>query len=115
MFNGNHASNFLLVKEFSLRSDREIHKIIGLNAKTLLLCGRRYIPVDLKASNTQGEVVYQEEAAFSKRGDDVFFINLGVTYRIERKKTSQELKLDIQNLTNHAAPKHLIIEGQVRK
>ena len=47
--------------------------------------------------------MWYEDRAFSGRGDDVFFINLAVTYRIDRNNTSQELKLDIQNLTNNAA------------
>ena len=51
----------------------------------------------------EGETVRYEDQAFSKRGDNVFIANIAVSYRIDNKKISQELKLDMQNATNNAA------------
>ena len=47
--------------------------------------------------------VYYEDQAFSSKGDNVFIANLGISYRIDNKHISQELKLDIQNATNSNA------------
>lgn len=102
-FNGNYAGNMLFGKEFELASKAGKKKVIGINARVSLLGARRFTPIDIEASVAQEKTVYLEEKAFTKRGDDVFIANLGITYRIDRKKTSQELKLDIQNVSNNSA------------
>ena len=102
-FNGNYIGNLLFGKEFEISSRGDKKKVIGVNTKVSLLGARRYTPIDLEASVAEGETVWFEDWAFSKKGDDVFIANLGITYRIDRKRTSQELKLDIQNVTNNAA------------
>jgi len=103
MFNGNYAGNLLLGKEFKLKTEGEKKKVIGINSKVTLSGGRRFTPINMEESLAKGKTIGFEDRAFSGRGDDVFFINMAVSYRIDRYRTSQELKLDIQNLTNHAA------------
>jgi hypothetical protein len=103
MFNGNYAGNFLFGKEFKLKTGSEKKKTIGINSKVSLLGARRFTPLNREESVAKDKAVWYEDRAFSGRGEDVFFINFAVTYRIDRNKTSQELKLDIQNLTNNAA------------
>ena len=103
MFNGNYAGNFLFGKEFKLKAENEKKKTIGINSKVSLLGARRFTPINREESVAKDKAIWYEDRAFSGRGDDVFFINLAFTYRIDRKKTSQEIKLDIQNLTNNAA------------
>jgi len=102
-FNGNYTGNVLFGKEFELSSREGKKKVLGINTKVSLLGARRYTPIDLEASIAQDKTVRNEELAYSKRGDDVFMANLAITYRVDRKKTSQELKLDIQNVTNNDA------------
>ncbi|ELR72722.1 TonB-dependent receptor plug domain protein [Fulvivirga imtechensis AK7] len=102
-FNGNYIGNLLFGKEFEINSRGDKKKVMGINTKISLLGARRYTPIDLEASIAEGKTVWFEDRAFSERGDDVFIANLGITYRIDRKRTSQELKLDIQNVTNSAA------------
>src|SRR5690554_2165860 len=103
MFNGNYVGNLLLGKEFKLKTEGEKKKVIGINSKVTLSGGRRFTPINMEESLAKGKTIGFEDRAFSGRGDDVFFINMAVSYRIDRYRTSQELKLDIQNLTNHAA------------
>jgi hypothetical protein len=103
MFNGQYIGNALVGKEFQLNSRKKKNKVIGLSAKISSLGARRYTPINLEASIEQDETVYFENDAFSKKGDNVFILNFAVTYRIDNKKLSQELKLDIQNATNNAA------------
>jgi hypothetical protein len=103
MFNGNYTGNFLFGKEFTLKAGGERQKTIGVNSKVTLLGARRFTPINEKESVEKGKMIGYEKEAFSARGEDIFFINLSLTYRVDRKKTSQELKMDIQNLTNHKA------------
>ncbi|HEX6227459.1 MAG TPA: TonB-dependent receptor [Chryseolinea sp.] len=103
LFNGNYVGNILIGKEWNLNSKKEKNKVIGINAKISSLGARRYTPINLEASMAQDETVYYEDQAFSKRGDNVFIANFAVSYRIDNKRISQELKLDIQNATNNSA------------
>lgn len=101
-FNGNYAGNFLFGKEFVLNSSGSSKKVISVNAKVSLLGARRYTPINLEQSRLEKTTVFNEERAFSERADNIFIANFAVAYRIDRKKTSQEIKLDVQNLTNNA-------------
>lgn len=102
-FNGNYVGNVLFGKEFELKSNNSKKKVIGINSKVSLLGARRYTPINLEESILQDDNVLFENRAFTNRGDDIFIANLAISYRIDRKKTSQELKLDIQNVTNNQA------------
>jgi hypothetical protein len=103
LFNGNYVGNILIGKEWNLNSRKQKNKVIGINAKISSLGSRRYTPINLEASMAQDETVHYEDQAFSKRGDNVFIANVAISYRIDNKKISQELKLDMQNATNNAA------------
>lgn len=102
-FNVNYLGNVLIGKEFLLSSHGNKNRVLSINAKFSIAGGRRYTPVDLEASREAGYTIVKEELAFSERGDDIFTGNLSIAYRINNKRTSQELKLDIQNFTNSAA------------
>jgi hypothetical protein len=100
-FNGNYVGNFLIGKEFIFDNKPGRTKILSLNAKLTLIGARRFSPILLDESREKGYTVVDESKAFTLRGDDIFIANLGISYRINRKKTSQEFKIDIQNLTNN--------------
>ena len=102
-FNSNVIANVLVGKEFHLNSKRAKNKVIGVNAKISSLGARRYTPIDVEQSVLKNETVYFEDQAFSQRGDNVFLANLAVSYRIDNRRIGQELKLDIQNVTNNDA------------
>lgn len=101
-FNANYAANVVLGKEFMLPSKKK-NKTIAVNAKVSLIGGNRYSPIDLEASIIKGETVLEEGQIYAEKYDDIFCFNLGVTYRVNRKNTTHEIKLDIQNLTNNKA------------
>jgi len=100
-FNGNYVGNVLFGKEFIFSNKPGRTKILSFNTKLSLIGARRYTPIDLEASRGAGYTVTREQEAFTLRGDDIFIANLGVSYRINRPKTSQEFKIDIQNVTNN--------------
>jgi hypothetical protein len=101
-FNANYVGNIVFGKEFKLRSEKK-NKTLAINAKISLLGGNRYTPIDLEESIKQDKTVRDQNQIFAKKGDDVFTANLGITYRVNRKKVTHEVKLDIQNVTNNQA------------
>ena len=102
-FNASYISNLLFGKEFLLASRGNKNKVLSINAKFSLAGGRWFTPIDLEASRDAGYTVVNEELAFTEKGDDIFTGNLAIAYRINNRRTSQEIKLDIQNFTNNAA------------
>jgi hypothetical protein len=102
-FNSNVIANVLVGKEFHLKSKKGKNKVIGINAKISSLGARRYTPIDLEQSALKNETVYLEDQAFSQKGDNVFLANIAMSYRIDNRRIGQELKLDIQNVTNNDA------------
>lgn len=102
-FNGNYAANILGGREFILKDSEQSQKSLGFNIKSSLIGGRRGTPVDLEKSIEYGYTVRKEEQAFSFRYNDIFCLNLAVNYRIDRRKVSHIVKLDVQNVTNNQA------------
>lgn len=100
-FNGNYNTNFLLGKEFKV-GKVEKNKSLLLNVKVGLQGGNRYNPIDLNQSIAEGETVYVDDF-FSKKGDDIFYTNVSGSYRVNRKKTTHEFKIEFTNVTNNKA------------
>lgn len=100
-FNGNYVGNVLFGKEWIFSSRPGKSRILGINTRISLIGARRFTPIDLEESRASGYTKVYENQAFTLRGDDIFIANLGISYRINRKRTSQEIKLDIQNITNN--------------
>ena len=101
-FDANYAGNLVLGKEFKLRSKKN-QKTLAINLKTSLLGGNRFTPIDLEKSIEEGEQVLVRSQTYASKLDDIFFANLGVTYRVNKKKVTHEVKLDIQNVSNNQA------------
>lgn len=102
-FNGHFVGNVLFGKEFRLKTRKEKNKVVGISAKFSSLGPRRFTPINLSESIATDRTVTYEDLAFSQKGDNVFIANLSISYRIDNKKISQELKVDIQNATNNKA------------
>ena len=100
-FNGNYNGNFLLGKEFRVGKKAK-NKSLMLSVKVGLQGGNRYNPIDLDQSIIDGETAYIDEV-YSEKGDDVFYTNIAASYRVNRKRTSHEFKLEFTNLTNNKA------------
>ena len=72
---------------------------------------RAAVPLDIvkkmykveRASKDAGEQVRDLSKPFTAKGDNVFFMNLGLTYRVDKARASHSFKIDIQNLTNNKA------------
>lgn len=99
-FSGNYNGNIVLGKEFVI--GKEDQNALQLNFKTTVVGGQRYTPVDLEASRISETTVRVKEP-LSAKADDVFFMNVSAVYRINKKKTSHEIKLEVLNATNNKA------------
>lgn len=100
-FDANYAGNFLAGKEFKFGANK--NKTFGINTKVSLIGGNRYTPIDLEASRNAGYTIRNLDERFGVKGDDIFTLNLGVTYRVDKKKASHSFKIDVQNVTNNQA------------
>ena len=96
-FNGNYVTNFLAGKEFKVGDNNKI----VLDLKVSLAGGRRYTPIDLEASQLAGEGVEIDSEAFSEQQREYFRTDAKITYRINRKKVSHEVFLNVDNLFNN--------------
>jgi hypothetical protein len=113
-FDGNYAANVLFGKEFRL-GKAEKNRTLGISGKVQFIGGNYYTPIDLEASITQREEVLQEDKPFSVKGDNIFQANLALTYRRDRKKTTHEVKADIQNITNNQAVTFEVFDSGTQK
>jgi hypothetical protein len=96
-FNGNYVFNLLGGYEWTFGGN----KTLGVNVKTVLAGGKRYIPVDLEASLESGVEVRDWANSFNERYNDYFRTDLRISFRVNHKRVSQEWALDLQNITNH--------------
>lgn len=113
-FDGNFAANVLFGKEFRL-GKAEKNRTLGISGKVQFIGGNYYTPIDLEASIAKGSEVLQEDKTFSVKGDNIFQANLALTYRRDRKKTTHEVKADIQNITNNQAVTFEVYDSGTQK
>jgi len=97
-FNGKYVVNLLAGKEWTVGSRNKF----SLDFKYTNAGGRAYTPIDLTASNAVGREVLSSNA-YSAFYDNYFRMDLKAGYTINsaKRKLSQTISLDIQNVTNH--------------
>lgn len=99
-FNGKYVYNILAGKEWKIGRDKR--NKISLDFKFTNAGGRAYTPIDLTASNASGREVLSTDA-YSGFYDNYFRTDIKANYTINssKRKLSQTISLDIQNVTNH--------------
>jgi hypothetical protein len=99
-FNGKYVYNVLAGKEWKI--GREKRNKISLDFKFTNAGGRAYTPIDLTASNAIGREVLSSDA-YSDFYDNYFRMDIKANYVLNspKRKLSQTISLDIQNVTNH--------------
>jgi hypothetical protein len=106
-FAGNYVANLLGGKEFDLNSGKEnikSRKMLVLDLKLTAAGGQRYTPIDLEASVTAGEAVYDWDHAFTLQYPDYFRLDGRLGFKINGKRVTQEWAFDVQNITNKQNP-----------
>ena len=97
-FNTGYAANFLAGKEFKIGRSGNV---VMLNAKATFIGGRYFSPVDRVATEAAGSLKYDETKAYTQQQDGYFRMDIKVGYRREFKRSTLEVALDLQNLTNN--------------
>jgi hypothetical protein len=97
-YNGGYVFNALGGYELSL--DQKKNKFISLDLKYTQAGGNRYTPIDLEQSNIQGKTVYYEAQAFGKKQKDYSRFDVKLSYKTNRKKTSQIVFITVENIFN---------------
>lgn len=97
-FNTQYVMNALAGKEWKL-SDRG--KFFSVNLKLTTIGGKYLTPIDFALSQQYGRTVYLESEAYSVKQDPYFRTDLKLTYKVEYRKSTLEVSLDLQNLTNN--------------
>lgn len=97
-YNTQYVFNTLAGKEFRVGKNRNF---LTLNVKVTTIGGRYFTPLDLNASATRGQAVYVESLAYSEKQAPYFRADFRVAYRKEYKRSTLEVALDLQNVTNY--------------
>ncbi len=104
-YNSNYLVNILGGKEFKNIGKKQ-NQTLAINIKAFLGGGKKYIPL---LRDAQGNVAvdpannryWDYSKAYDKKLDDIFSLNLSVSYKFNKLKTTHEIFLDLQNITNY--------------
>lgn len=97
-FNTGYVANVLGGKEFKLGGKGNT---LALNLKFTAVGGRYLTPIDLALSRAAGYAVYLEDKAFSEQQPAYLRADVKLAYKKEYRKSTLEVALDMQNITNH--------------
>jgi hypothetical protein len=95
-FNGNYAFNLLGAKEFKVK----MKNTLGIGLKATYAGGRRYSPIDTALSAIEGDEVVVDTLRNTNQFRSYFRTDLKINYRINRKKVTHEIGLDLVNILN---------------
>ena len=95
-YDGRYIVNALLGKEW-VKDNGKSH---GIHVRYNLLGGFRETPIDVAASAAAGTTVFDNSLLFSEQQGDYSRVDLSLYRKVERKKVTSTISLDIQNLTN---------------
>jgi hypothetical protein len=100
----NYLVNVLAGKEFD-NLGRKRNKSITLNAKVFFGGGKKYIPLLRNAAgqviaNPESGKIWDYDRAYDGRIDDIYQVTFSASYKVNKRKTTHELFLNIDNITN---------------
>ncbi len=95
-FNTRYVGNLLLGKEWKTRRNN----LFGLNGKLIYAGGRRYTPVLVEESIRLDEEVIDQNKINTLTAEPYMRVDFSASYRINSKKVSHMILMDIQNLLN---------------
>ncbi len=115
-FNSNYVFNLLGGKEFNIgkKSKQKRHiKKLTLDVKYNIAGGQRYTPIDLEASRASGMTSYNENRAFSEQLPYYMNIDLRLAVKFIGKSATQEIAIDVSNITNRKNPLFLTYDDDI--
>lgn len=106
-FNGNYSFNALFGKEFTQLGKKK-NKVFGFNTRLIYTGAKKIIPL-LRDANGNARIdpvtnsVRDINRAYETGLDNLFQINAGISYKINRPKTTHEFSIDVINALNNKA------------
>ncbi|MGP8217303.1 MAG: TonB-dependent receptor [Bacteroidia bacterium] len=97
-FDGNYTLNALAGGDINL--DKQKRKVISISAKINYAGGKRYIPIDLAASQVEHVPIYEYSDAYVDRYPDYSRVDLKIGFKLNSKKITQEWAFEAQNIFN---------------
>ena len=99
LFNTHYVINLLGGKEFNFRKKNGLNRVLGVNARIALSGSRPSSPVDLEATLQQQEIMYDESRPYIHYRKGINPVSdLSVTYRVNYKKCSGTVAVQIKNV-----------------
>lgn len=106
-FNSNYIVNVLAGKEFN-NLGRKRNQIFSLNTKFYFGGGLRYVPL---LRNEEGNIAvdpannqhFDYNKAYNNKLDNILYLTVSLSYKWNKPKTTHELFLSVENITNNAA------------
>jgi len=99
-YNGNYAFNLLGGKEFII-GKKEKANSLGFSMRGVWYGGNWYTPIDVPLSISNNSETRNNKEAYSRKAPDYYRVDFQVGFRKNMKKSTMELRLDVQNITNH--------------
>ncbi len=96
-FNTGYVLNVLAGKDFRLKNG----SVLALNLKVTECRRTLPDPIDLERSIAGGNTEFKLNLAFTEKQPSYFRTDFRVAYRKEFKKSTLEIAVDLQNVTNH--------------
>lgn len=96
-YSGNYVANLLGGREFKVGK----RGTFGLDIKLTAAGGKRATPYNIKASLEAKKVIYTDDI-YGERLPDYFRTDVKLSFRLNRKKITEEWFIDLQNVTNRA-------------
>jgi hypothetical protein len=95
-FNGNYVANILVGKEFKISKNQ----VFGIGGKCTVAGGKRYGLVDVDKTNADKELIFKDSLFNNLKFKDYFRVDLKISWRMNTKKMTHEIGLDLVNLMN---------------
>jgi len=104
-FNGNYIVNFLAGKEWTGLGSKN-NQTLGINFKAFIGGGKKVIPLlrdengNLAVNPAQGQY-WDYDKAYETDLEDIYTLTISASYKWQLKRTSHELFLNLENLSNN--------------
>ncbi len=92
-FDQRFALNVIAGREYNVGENN----LLGINLRIASVGGERSSPVDVSASMLAREVVFDERSPFADRRDAIWLLDATVTYRMNRRRLSHVVALQLKN------------------
>ncbi len=95
-YNGGYVFNALAGYELTLGKNK--NRALSLDIKYTQAGGNRYTPIDIEKSKLANTAIYNDSEAFSKKLKDYSRFDVKLSFKTNRKKTSQSLFVVVENI-----------------